>query len=33
MQDLHDLPKLRYSLSYLYIEHVVLECKEFSPRA
>lgn len=25
MQDLHDLPKLRDSLSYLYVEHAVIE--------
>lgn len=28
MQDLHGLPKLRDSLSYLYVEHAVLECDE-----
>ena len=28
MQDLHDLPKLRDSLSYLYVEHAVLERKD-----
>ncbi len=28
MQDLHELPKLRDSLSYLYVEHAVLNQKE-----
>ncbi|MFZ5903182.1 MAG: type I-E CRISPR-associated endonuclease Cas1e [Chloroflexota bacterium] len=28
MQDLHDLPKLRDSLSYLYVEHAVLNQKD-----
>jgi CRISPR-associated protein Cas1 len=28
MQDLHDLPKLRDSLSYLYVEHAVLNKKD-----
>lgn len=28
MQDLHQLPKLRDSLSYLYIEHAILDKKE-----
>ena len=28
MQDLHDLPKLRDSLSYLYVEHAVLDRKD-----
>ncbi len=28
MQDLHDLPKLRDSLSYLYVEHAVVNQKE-----
>jgi CRISPR-associated protein Cas1 len=28
MQDLHDLPKLRDSLSYLYVEHAILDRKD-----
>jgi CRISPR-associated protein Cas1 len=28
MQDLHDLPKLRDSLSYLYVEHAILNQKD-----
>jgi CRISPR-associated protein Cas1 len=28
MQDLHDLPKLRDSLSYLYVEHAVIDRKD-----
>jgi len=28
MQDLHELPKLRDSLSYLYVEHAILDRKE-----
>ncbi len=28
MQDLHELPKLRDSLSYLYVEHAILEKKQ-----
>ena len=28
MQDLHQLPKLRDSLSYLYVEHAVLNQKD-----
>ena len=28
MQDLHELPKLRDSLSYLYVEHAVLNRKD-----
>jgi CRISPR-associated protein Cas1 len=28
MQDLHELPKLRDSLSYLYVEHAVLNQKD-----
>lgn len=30
MQDLHGLPKLRDSLSYLYVEHAILERKDSS---
>ena len=30
MQDLHELPKLRDSLSYLYIEHAIVERKDSS---
>lgn len=30
MQDLHELPKLRDSLSYLYIEHVIVDRKDSS---
>ncbi|HFQ94141.1 MAG TPA: type I-E CRISPR-associated endonuclease Cas1, partial [Anaerolineae bacterium] len=28
MQDLHELPKLRDSLSYLYVEHAILDKKQ-----
>ncbi|MBN2676781.1 MAG: type I-E CRISPR-associated endonuclease Cas1 [Anaerolineaceae bacterium] len=30
MKDLHELPKLRDSLSYLYIEHAIIERQDFS---
>jgi len=30
MQDLHELPKLRDSLSYLYVEHAIVERKDSS---